>query len=198
MQPLAELLPPALRTSEVLTLLQVFEPTLDALKDDIDAMPALWHADAAPEPWLDVMLADLGQPFALTFTEVEKRRLVRLLVHLYRLKGTAAAIESAGRLFFGLGLVEVVPWQFDFARLGQSRIEVDFRLGSAESAALYSFAVRVDRVLTARERERFGEVIRYLKPCHTHFVAWLQPGNDSVETLWRLGRADLGERTVLA
>jgi CheY-like chemotaxis protein len=51
--------------------------------------------ERAPEPFLDAMLSDLGNPFELELDVLRKRRLVARLVDMYRKRGTAAGSDTS-------------------------------------------------------------------------------------------------------
>lgn len=83
-------------------LLSCLQEVTDLLLHDIDRFTDLLDPDLAPEPVLDLMLGELGNPFAFDRSVVDKRRLLNVLVAMYREKGTARGITNAIRFFLGL------------------------------------------------------------------------------------------------
>lgn len=78
---------------------------LTLLLNDVDRWADILDPDLAPEPFVDAMLEDLGNPFTFLtdLTVAEKRKLVKLLVPLYQLKGTVPGMVEAIRLLLGFG-----------------------------------------------------------------------------------------------
>lgn len=74
---------------------------------EVDHWTDILDRDKAAERYLDAMLLDLGNPFAFDLTEIEKRRLLRVLVSIYRQKGTARGIINVIRFFLGI-VVEIL------------------------------------------------------------------------------------------
>lgn len=174
--------------------LQVATELLLAEQDRwLDILDLRW----APEAYLDLILADLGNPFPFALDVMGKRRLAAALFMMYRLKGTAVGIELALR-FFVAASVRVVPRMARGARLGRSRLGRDFRLGSSSRAWRYSFDLEVDRLLTDEERRQVRWLAEYAKPAHTHLIDIREPLPPPVPAVWRLGRSRLARTTRLA
>jgi phage tail-like protein len=158
----------------------------------LDILDLRW----APEPYLDLILADLGNPFPFALDVMGKRRLAASLFAMYRLKGTAAGIELALR-FFVAATVRVVPRMSRGARLGHARLGRDFVLGSSLRSWRYSFDVEVARVLTEDERRQVRWLAEYAKPAHTHLVRIIEPSPPAPRVAWRLGSGRLSRTTLL-
>lgn len=66
-----------------------------------------WDLDLATDEQIDAMLYDMGNPFSawdeLELTQIQKRKLLRILIEIYKAKGTAWGIEQT--VFFLLGEV---------------------------------------------------------------------------------------------
>lgn len=163
---------------------------------DIDTWTDILDPDLAPERYLDAMLLDLGNPFKFELSVEDKRRLVRILVPLYKQKGTAPGIANVVRFFLGLE-VQVVPFSSHGMTLGESDLGSDgtdgsWELGADGSFAAYAFDVSVDVVLTPAQRERLTALVRYMKPAHTHFVRLLEPVAPTIIDHVELGISELG------
>jgi phage tail-like protein len=171
------------------------EPT-DLLLYDVDRFSDILDPDLAPEPFLDLMLVDLGNPFAFDLSAVDKRRLLNVLVAIYREKGTAAGIRNAIRFFLGLE-VEIIAYRGESLILGESLLGEDWVLGPSDSFAAYAFEVIVPRALAAEERRRLRQIVDYMKPAHTHFVRLVEPEVPPVVDHVELGLSELGETWVL-
>ena len=61
----------------------------------IDVFTQIADINRAPEPFIDLILADLGNPFRFDLDLNEKRRLAKTLVDIYKLKGTKIGIIDA-------------------------------------------------------------------------------------------------------
>lgn len=86
--------------------------TLGLLLSDIDRFSDQFDPDLATNEQIDAMLFDMGNPFVwpeLVLTADERRNLLRVLIEIYRLKGTAIGIESTVQFILGEN-VKVVPY----------------------------------------------------------------------------------------
>jgi phage tail-like protein len=184
-------------TGDLAAFVACIQEVIDWLLADLDALPDLIDIERAPEWMLDLILQDLGNPFAFELTELQKRRLASLLVGIYRLKGTAPGIQSAIRFFVGLDDVEITPLTATTLVLGESELGVDWELGPSARFARYAFEVTTPRVLTDTERSAVRALIDYMRPAHTHFVALNEPIVVAVFDGWEIGTSELGVNTVL-
>lgn len=79
----------------------------------IDHFTDQWDPDKATPEQIDAMLYDMGNPFAswteLELTDIEKKKLLRILIDIYKSKGTAWGIEQT--VYFLLGeIVDCVEY----------------------------------------------------------------------------------------
>jgi len=79
----------------------------------VDRFTDQFDPDKATDEQIDAMLYDMGNPFSawteLELTANQKRKLLRILIEIYKSKGTAWGIEQT--IFFLLGeVVHVVPY----------------------------------------------------------------------------------------
>jgi phage tail-like protein len=184
-------------TGDLQKFLAVLQDVLELLLAEIDRFPDIFDLDLAPEPFLDLMLADLGNPFAFDLGELQKRRLAAVLVQIYRQKGTAAGIRNAIRFFLGVDVTAVSAFHGTTLILGESELGVDWVLGPSGQFALYAFDLTVSRVLTETERRQIRRIVDFMRPAHTHFIDILEPGAPAFIDHWELGISELGETTDL-
>lgn len=86
----------------------------------------LFDPDKAPMPFVELMLLSLGNPFrAIILTDTQKRKLVKLLIPIYRQKGTAIGIINAVRFLLGIEIDIIDPhgvdedgWQVGISEIG--------------------------------------------------------------------------------
>ena len=171
------------------------EPT-DLLLADVDRFTDILDPDLAPEGYVDLMLLDLGNPFPLDLSLVDKRRLLNVLLGIYREKGTGSGIRNAIRFFLGLE-VEIVTYTGEALVLGESLLGEDWVLGPSGSFAAYAFEVLAPRALSAEERRRVRAIVDYMKPAHTHLARLVEPAIPEVIDHVELGLSELGETWVL-
>lgn len=194
---LLELVPEMNRQEDVTGALAAFlgilqEPT-DLLLYDIDNFQDILDPDIASDGWVDAMLADLGNPFTFELELIDKRRLLRVLVDIYKQKGTCVGIQNAIRFFVG---VEVTcdeynsgdTWELGVSELGEGSI-----LGPSSQFLLYSFTVVSPIVLTQVQRDEITEIVEYMKPAHTHFLGLIEPTIPDIIDHLELGLSELGE-----
>ena len=64
--------------------------------------------DTCPPDFVDLMLKHLGNPFVgIVLTESQKRKLIKLLIPIYKQKGTGEGIVNATRFLTGL-LIDLI------------------------------------------------------------------------------------------
>ncbi len=184
-------------TGDLRRFIACLQEVADHLLADVDRFAALYDIERAPERFVDLILRDLGNPFAFEIDLGAKRRLAASLVDMYRLKGTAPGIVNAVRFFLGVEVTAITAFASETLVLGESELGVDWVLGPSDRFARYAFEVHVDRVLTDVERGHLRRIVQYLKPAHTHFVALIEPTPPAVVDHWVLGVSELGESTDL-
>ena len=150
----------------------------------------------APEGFVDLILADLGNPFAfLNFSLNQKRKLCGLLLAIYRTKGTGPGIVDAANVLLGIEVeIQVYAWApfgLGFVHVGQT-----FVLGTSTQADLYTFLVVSPEVLTDDQRVALRAIADYMKAAHEHFRI-VEPAPVVVFDHWQLGYSTLGFETVL-
>lgn len=161
-------------TGDLHNFLACLQEVTDLLLADIDRFGDILDPDLAPEPVLDLMLGELGSPFAFDLAVIDKRRLLNVLVAMYREKGTAIGITNAIRFFLGVE-VEIVAYTAEALVLGESLLDESWVLGPATLAAALTFEIVSPRVLTLEERRRLRQIVVYMKPVQTHFARLVEP-----------------------
>ena len=182
-------------------LILCFQDVHDLLLDMVDQWPQVWQVDKAPEPFLDAILAEMGNPFAeMATTYDEKRRLVGVLTTIYRQKGTAQGIINAVRFFVGIDVeIDVFNQRENFWELGFDQLGIEtFVAPGKGDRAWYSFWVVSPLILTDDDRTKVIAIADYMKPGHTHILGIQEPGTTSTTAdYWSLGVGSLGITTVL-
>lgn len=177
-------------SKDLIKLLYVFKDVITLHLDRIDRWTDIIDYDRAPPAFLDLLLQDLGYPFAFPLVELDKRRLCSLLVAMYKQKGTAPGIKNAIRFF--CGYESDILWP-DNIRLGgwildQSSLDDTTILGESQYyvpslhgtdllsvfANLFNFYVKVGKPnsipLTADENDRIRQIVDFMMPGHEHRV----------------------------
>lgn len=183
-------------TGDLQRFLGCLQEVLDLVLSNLDRFSELLDPDLAPESVLDLMLAELGDPFAFDLTVQDKRRLIRILTAMYAQKGTAVGCINAIRFFLGVEVM-IVPYASETMYLSDALLGVDWVLGPGTSFGHYAFDVVSPRVLTPAERTRIRTLVDYLKPAHTHFVNLLEPTPPELVDHVELGRSELDTTWLL-
>jgi phage tail-like protein len=178
-------------TGDLWRFIACLQEVTDLLLSDCDRFPDLFDLERAPEPFLDAILTDLGNPFPFELDVLGKRRLASVLVELYQQKGTAVGLRNAARFFLELE-IQVLPYSAETMTLGESLLGEDWVLGPSNRFARYAFNVAVTRRLSGTERKQLRQLVEYLKPAHTHCVSLLEPELPTPSPDWVLGASDLG------
>jgi phage tail-like protein len=179
-------------TGDLRRFLACLQEVTDLVLHDIDGFTQILDPDVAPEPFLDLMLGELGDPFPFDLSVVDKRRLLNVLVAMYREKGTGSGIQNAIRFFLGLE-VGLTTYAGEALILGESQLGDDWVLGPSGAFAAYAFEVIVPRELAAEERRRLRQIVEYMKPAHTHFARLVEPVIPEIVDHLELDLSELGE-----
>jgi phage tail-like protein len=169
---------------DLFKLISIMQEITNVLLYEIDRTETIIDFERAPEPFVDAMLDDLGNPFTVPLTLAEKRFLISVLVDVYQLKGTTVGLVSTARLLLGLE-VEVTDNMADGWRLGVDELGETSVLGPEYLYELFTFDVTVDRAVTDIELARLLEIIGYMKPPHTHLGRVFGPGDTVYEIIDR-------------
>ncbi len=100
------------------------QETLLLLLHGIDSFTDQFDPDAASDDEIDEMLSDMGNPFdwaELVLSQNERRKLLRYLIDIYKLKGTAPGIEGTVRFLLD-EQIEVVDYAAEGWVLGEDEL----------------------------------------------------------------------------
>ena len=176
----------------------ILQDVVDLLFCLIDRFSEIYDVDLAPEPFVDAMLKDLGNPFPFVLSLPDKRRLARVLVEIYRQKGTKQGIINVIRFFLGVEVeIEVLNNSDEQWVLGESELGEDTWLGPSDQYLLYSFRIIAPYALTEEQRERIVTIANYMKVAHEHLIELKEPVVPVEFDHWELGFSLLGEETIL-
>jgi phage tail-like protein len=185
-------------TQDLLRFVRCLEEVYGLLVYDVDLWTNILDVDLAPEVFVDAMLVDLGNPFPFILDNVvDKRRLARILVSLYRQKGTPDSIINMVRFFMGLDVTITGLSSEGFCHLGVSELGLNWVLGPGNSFARYAFRVVSGISLTSEQRAQITTIANLLKPAHTHLVEIVEPSTPPVYDPVELGLSRLGLDWIL-
>ncbi len=174
----------------------VIQDVIELLLCDTDRFSQIADIDRAPEPFIDLILADLGNPFRFDLDLNQKRRLAKILVDIYRLKGTKIGIIDAVAFFLGL-VIDITPLVEDGWVLGESLLGDTTILFPSLRFNKFAFQVVVTEVLTQDERDGITQIVELMKPAHTHFVRIIEPTVPPAIDHVELGISELGKNWIL-
>jgi phage tail-like protein len=172
-----------------------YQEVVDLMLCDIDGFGNVLDPDLAPENFVDAMLRDLGNPFDFELSLTDKRRLLLVLVPIYKQKGTDPGIINAIRFFMGIETTIEVQ-ALTGTSLGVGTLGGTMTLGSTALADLLTFCVIVPRTLTEDEEAKMAKIVAYMMrgECHFKIVA---PSLPTVIDHWQLGVSQLGLNTIM-
>lgn len=165
-------------TQDLRKFLWAWQEPIELMLAIIDEWLAILDPRTAPEESLDAMLADLGNPFQFPLSVAEKRKLIFLLVPIYRQKGSAEGIVSTVRLFLGIEVTITYPGQgglgLGFMMLGGTGEIGTFGLGG-DAYDQYGYQVNVAQLLTEDEREKIRGISLYMQAANEHLIQIAEP-----------------------
>lgn len=137
----------------------------------------------------------------IELTEAQTRKLGRLLIPIYRQKGTEKGIENIARVLLGLEvrvyrLFNLTRWRLGkpgFTELGVSTILGDG--ASYDGAPAFWFEVRTEDAITDTQRQNLLVLIEYMKPIYMQLIRIIEP--PPAVSHWSLNRSRLGTQTTL-
>lgn len=179
------------QTEDLRKFISCLQEVTDLLLYDIDRFTQIFDPDIAPEWALDLMLEGLGNPFPFTLSEIDKRRLLRVLVKMYRLKGTAVGIIDVVRFFLGIDIT-ITTYSGEALVLGESELGIDWILGPSDAWSIYAFEIVAPFALTDEQRKRIVFIAEFMKPAHTHLARIVEPEVPDVIDHLELGLSELG------
>lgn len=174
----------------------VFQELGDVILCNVDRFADIIDPDLAPIEFVDAMLEDLGNPFDFALEEVDRRRLVQVLVPLYKQKGTGPGIIAAIRFFMA---IEVTLDAIGLAPLGLGDWELGttWILGSGELADLLTITINVPQSLTSDQRTQMLAIANYMRTEREH-VRIVEPTAPPVTfDHLELGESELGVNWIL-
>lgn len=194
-------LPAAERDTDQLGELDFFCAVLDEALRALIVVADDWplivtDPDTAGEPWLDLMLWDLGNPFEWLPLDIPRKRLlVRWMDALVALKGSGIGIRAAIRFLLGIEVqVHVYAWGPE--GLGSAVMGESWILGSDDEDDAYTFWVIVDEQLDEETRQYMNRIIEIMKVAHERHLI-VEPDQLIVPDHWQLGFSLLGLETEL-
>jgi phage tail-like protein len=161
-------------TQDLRRFLWAWQEPLEHMLSLADEWPDLLDPDTAPEPFLDAMLADLGNPFTFPLTVVQKRKLVILLPTIFQEKGSAEGIINAIRLFTGIEVTITYP-NATGLKLGYAKIGTTFVLGGGAAAA-YTYRVVSPVILDDEQRLQIRSIAEYMQATNERLIEIKEPG----------------------
>lgn len=170
-------------TRDLERLLRCFDEALSHVLSGVDGMQYLWDPDRVPDGLLDAYLAHLGNPFsfAAELNDLEKRKLAKALVDLYKRKGTAKSMIDAIRLVLGITVkIDDFGIPGDTWVLGASNLGAAYTsggvpiggsiLGPSTGYLRFAFEVEVPSALSARQDRILKEIVNWAKPAPSHLA----------------------------
>lgn len=185
-------------TQDLFKFLSCIQDVSDLLLYKIDRWTDIFNFEKADDKYLNLILQDLANPFPFVsgFSSNQKRKLISVLVDIYKSKGTKKGIKNVIRSFLGIEAEIVSSLEFGW-RLGEDELGVTTVLGPGTPFQLYSFEVNVPIVITVEQENLIRSLVEYMKPAHTHFVSLNMPlAGDNIDH-WQLGFSELGSTTIL-
>lgn len=182
---------------------EVLQLSLDEAIVDAEKWIDQGDIDVATSNSVDNQLKDLGNPYTVAFGEdINRRRLlVRVLVEIYKTRGTKKSITDVVRAVTGIEIIDVIcpapvtGWVLGehlLGEVGEPDVPDPFNtdhaiFGDGTLANGRSFLVETVAVLTDEQKEIVREVIRLTKPVGSHFTGFIDATTAPTILHWELG-----------
>jgi phage tail-like protein len=191
-------------TGDLAKFFTAIQEVFERILEDVDSFfLETSDIDKMREEFLDLALYDLGNPFFADFPSLsanQKRKLLSILVALYKQKGTCVGLLNVVLFFTGVQLDDCKePWDLTWILEHATRglLGTSTYLGPSAQFDLYSFWVVSSVVLTAEQITQINAIADYMKPAHTHFLGIIQPSVGVSPEFWSIGTSKLGTDTKL-
>lgn len=179
-------------TGQLVSFIASLQEPLTLLLNDVDRFADILDPDLAPSDFVDAMLFDLGNPFTFIpdLSLSQRRKLVKLLIPIYQLKGTVPGVVEAIRLlmgwqsqfpkFDGVGLILGVDYLGDGTHTGTwflgggGPFQFTAKIATTPTGNGIG-ANSYGRALSASERAILIQILGVMKPCG-HLLRQLTPG----------------------
>lgn len=192
-------------TGDLRMFMGVLQEVTNLLISDIDEWARILDPDLAPERFVDAMLEDLGNPFSFDLSDVDKRRLLRILVRLYQLKGTRWGVIDSILFFLGISVTVQTyagtGWELT-AEGADPDVGDELSSGSEDSddpavlgpdrRGIYSFRVVSPADLTSEQRDQIRILAEYMMVGHEHYLGTIEPTSEDALDHLVLGFSELG------
>jgi phage tail-like protein len=176
-------------SGELANFLIPLQETFDRILEDVDAFfDELSTIDHMRREFLDALLFDLGDPLGSLFplSSLEKRKLARSLVRLYKEKGTCVGLTNAIQFFVGVTISGCTQaWEDTWQLAGGAypspvngdELGVGSILGPGTLYDVLGFWILhpTPGSLTADEVDKIEAIAEYMKPAHTHYLGIKAP-----------------------
>jgi len=145
---LLQYLPGVYHTEFMARFLRIFESVLTPIEMTVDNFDLYLHPDTAPAAFLDWFAGWYGTTFDATWSEAQRRELLREAPAIYARRGTQWALHRVLEIYTGTS-VEIVD--------------------TGEDLKPFTFRVRLPRKAAERGREMIERIINANKPAHTAY-----------------------------
>ncbi len=180
------------QTGDLRRFIACLQEVTDLLLADVDRFPTIFDLERAPEPFLDLILADLGDPFPFDLDALAKRSRCTARRGPPAASSTRCASSSAPRSRRSPP-TPVRPWCW----ATPSSASTGSWGRRAASRATPSTFGSASRSRTPSATSSGPSSSTYLKPAHTHFVNLVEPAQPAFIDHWELGVSEVGVTTVL-
>lgn len=184
---------------DLFNMCDVWQDTFDVSAALIDAMPLIWDTDTAPNPWLDLILWDLGnqwERFTSFMTPGRKRLATLILPYLNKQMGTGPAIVDGVRLFMGIE-VQVSVYAWGIAAIGEAIMDETFILGSSDIGDRLTLRIHVPVRLTDEQRADMRFIIDRAKAERELYIFVEPPPPPYEPNHWEMDYSLMDVETIL-
>jgi phage tail-like protein len=142
----------------------------DGLLDDVHRFMLMWDIDKCEERFLPYIAAQLGWDLDRSLDPYLQRKIVKLIMTIYKQKGTKKGIIAVIYLLMQINVtITDINDKLDGWRIGRDHIGYDTRIAcGAKSSNMYLFYVIWPRQLAVSEIAAAHQIVTWMRPVHSH------------------------------
>jgi len=176
---LADLLPPIYKAGDseqpdkpLQMLMKSFGQVLDSIQDNINSFLDIWDIDTCPASFLPYISHELGWEMDRSYSQGTQRKILKLLVQLYKIKGTKVGILAILRLFLEKTVEIYNVWNrcWRLGVSGRTELGINTWLGPGGWSKYWFCVFFPEDTLSEEEKASAFYLVSIMRPNYTYGI----------------------------